>query len=261
MADSIRDRIRKPQGKYEQIRAVIQGKGGAGKTTLLRTMPYFGRGLVLDIEGIEDGTAVLADVADEIDVFDCKNWADVNRAYHDLRRDAGKTWKWVAVDTATSFGIVAKRRILKLRDDEDVKEHQLRLKDYGDMKELQGSMFLSFYQLPIHVIFLVQERLRDSEDEDDEDGGGSEWLPDLTPRTAVNYLTPSADLVARLFLDSDDERRLMVGTRAKGRTKNRSLPGRPLPSIIVKPNLARIIRYMMGEDVKSPKAASASADL
>jgi len=249
---SIRDRIRKPSGRYKHLGICIFGKIGVGKTTLLGTMP--GKGLLLDVKGIEEGDSVVAHHADRIAVLDIATWEDLNKAYHMLRKGQYKC-DWVAIDTVTSVQILAKRRVLKLRDDADLKTHQVRRQDWGDIGQLMGELFLKFRSLPMHIVFLSQERTFEHEDGDEP----TEILPEVSP-ASLRILTPSLHLVGRYYIeDVGDgmERRMLVEARPGFVTKARSVKGRELPPIIRKPNLGRILRYMQGdEDVKRPRGVT-----
>jgi AAA domain len=253
---NIVDRIREPTGKFEHFGACIFGVNGAGKTTLLGTAQ--GRGLVLDVKGVEQGAdLVLAHHGKRIKVLDINDWDDLNEAYHMLRRKEYEC-DWVGIDTATSVQIIAKRKVLKLRDDADLRVHEVRLKDWGGIGELMGEMFLKFRALPIDTYFLAQERLR-KEDYDDPDSD-TIITPDMTP-AALKMLMPHCDLIGRMFVAENGDgkvvRNLLVETRPGRATKSRNVKGHKLPAVIEHPNLGQIKAYMQGNpDVKKPRAAS-----
>lgn len=252
---SIQDRVRDPEPKTEHYGVCIYAQTGLGKTTLLGTMR--GRGLVLDVRGVEEGTAVLSHLSKRIKVLDIEDWSDLNDAYHALRRKevdvAGSPPDWVAIDTVTATDILARREALRHREGRDLRRYQIRQNDWGDMAQLQGELFLRFRKLPYHIIFVAQEVTKEPRDDDEE--GITMIVPDVRPR-ALRDLTPSLDLIGRLVLDDEGSRLLEVSTRTGFVTKNRTIKGRRLPPVIEKPNLGKIISWMQGEEgAKKPKAA------
>lgn len=254
---SILERIRKPIAAAEQFVVVIYARGGVGKTTLLGTIP--GKGLVIDIPQYEGGDMVLADKANRIDIAPAETWEELNDLYLALKKGpvSGKKYDWVGIDTGTACQQLARRKVLKERDEIASKRYEIRLQDYGSIGELMGQLFERFRTLPMPVYFTMQERLR----RDDRELEGSEEgiiVPDVTP-ASLRTLIPHPILIGRLYMHQNDsgdwERYLRVGPHANFVTKARSVPGRSLPPVIRKPNLGRIVAWMRGEDVKRPRAA------
>lgn len=254
---SVLERIHKPSGQVRRLAACIYGRQGVGKTTLLGTMR--GQGLVIDVPQIEGGTAVLADKSDRIDIAPVVVWDEIDDLYQMLR--LGKhEYEWVAIDTVTACQHLARRKVKKEQDIVPSEVHKIRQQDYGDMGQLMTEMFYSFRLLRMNVIFLAQEKARESED------GTREMQPGLSPMT-LDALLPSMTLVARYYMqEADDgtwERRLRVGPHTAFVTKTRAVPGRDLPPVILRPKLDNIFRYLMGkEGAKRPrKAADESSSL
>ena len=257
MARSILERIRKPRAAAEQYLVVVYARGGVGKTTLLGTIP--GRGLVIDIPQYEGGDMVLVDKADRISIAPVKTWEELNELYLALRKGepiGGVKYDWVAVDTGTACQQLARKKVLKERDEIASKPYVVRLQDWGSMGELMGQLFERFRLLPMPVYFTMQERIR--RDESEGEDGERIIVPDISP-LALRSLIPHPILIGRLYMHQNDsgdwERYLRVGPHASFITKARSVPGRRLPPVIRKPNLGRIVAWMRGEDVKPPRAA------
>lgn len=247
-AATIKDRIAKPNNMVAKVGCAIYGRGGVGKTSLLRTMP--GKGLVLDIPQVEGGTVVLADASDRIDVMPIIRFEEFQEAY-DFLASGKHDYQWVAIDSLTAAHILAKRKTVKDRP-LDADPMMLEQRDWGKIGELMGTMILLYRSLPLHVIFIAQERTRDS-------GGVSEMQPDISPAT-LQALLPSMYLVGRLYTAEVDvggevkiERRLRVGPSDRYMTKVRAMPGRDLPAIIRDPNLKNIFAYLLGADVPRPE--------
>ena len=258
---SIADRIAKPSAKLGYVAAAIFGKGGAGKSTLLGTMP--GMGIVIDIPQVEGGTFVLADQADHVRVVTISTWEELEDLYIYLR-DEKHGFKWYGFDTVTATQELAKRKTLKERDlsgDPRIIDRQ----DWGKIGELQKYLFYTYRSLPMHGIFLAQEKLRGGGED-----GALEYQPDISP-ASLGGLVGSMSLVGRLFTrevadpktkELVTERRLRVGTQTLSVAKVRALPTRQLPPVLKNPHLGRIFAWQLGsKNATCPEAASADPDL
>jgi hypothetical protein len=253
---TILDRITKPSARIQHIAATIYARGGAGKTTLTGTMP--GKGLLIDIPQVEGGSFVLADKADRIDIFPAKSWDDLGEIHRHLR-DSDHGYAWYAIDTVTATGELAKRKTLKERE-LGADPHMISMQDWGKIGELQGDLFYQFRMLPMHGIFLAQERLREGGDE-----GSLEYQPDVSP-AALSKLIPSMTLVGRLYTQQSAgedgstlvERRLRIGPHSRTYTKVRAVRERPLPPIVSEPHLGRLFAWLLG--TKGAKQPSEAAD-
>ena len=234
--------------------------GGVGKTTLLSTLP--GKGLVIDIPQIEGGTSVL-EGAENIKVLPILRWTEFDAAYKMLAKDHD-LWDWVALDTATATQELAKRQVMKDREGDLSQDPKATSQqDWGKIANLNGELYYKFNMLPMHFIMLAQERKRGN------DGEESYYHPEVSP-ASLQALGPPQNLIGRLFTvdkegeDEDEpiiERQLMVGPHRQYMAKARCVPGRELPRIIAKPNLGRILAYMMGKEVKKPRRAKAEDSL
>lgn len=249
---TIAQRITKPSAALNYVVATVYGKGGVGKTTLLGTMP--GRGLVLDIPQVEGGTFVIADKADRIDVLLCTEWKDFRDIFIHLR-DNQHNYQWVAIDSITAAQTLAKRKTIKDRD-MAADPHTITMQDWGKIGELDAQLYYSFCTLPMHVIFVAQEKLKDQDD------GSREYQPDVSP-ASLAALQPRQMVIGRLYtreVDGPDgasiiERRLRVQPHARAIAKVRTLPSRPVPATIKDPDLGRLFGYILGAKVKAPEAA------
>ncbi len=261
---SIADRIAKPSAKTTYVAAAIFGKGGVGKTSLLATMP--GKGLIIDIPQVEGGTSVLSG-HEHIRVFpsggEPVTWDDLDKVYKYLQ--AGQhEFKWYAIDTITATQELAKRKTLTERD-LSADPRIVSMQDWGKIGELQKDLFYRFRSLPMHGIFLGQEKLRGGGED-----GALEYQPDISP-SALSGLVPSMFLVGRMFTrevedpktkELKTERRLRVGTHALSVAKVRALPTRQLPPVLKDPHLGRIFAWLLGsKNATCPEAAGADPDL
>lgn len=239
--------VYKPTSKQKQSFGIcIYGKGGTGKTTLVGTMP--GKGLVIDVPQIEGGTFVLEDNADRIDVVPVTTWSEINPIYWFLAKEK-HDYQWVAIDSITAFTELAKRQTIKERD-LDADPHTISLQEWGKIGRLLAELIYQFRVLPIHTIWIAQERRFGGMDE----GGDSSTVgPDVSP-AALQSLLPSMLLVGRLSvehsIEGNWERHLRIGPSEHYYTKVRAKPGLSVPAIIRNPNLASILRYVLGSGAR-----------
>lgn len=259
---SLAARVRKPSGTITYIGACIYGRIGAGKTRLLGSMP--GRGLVLDVPQVEGGTMVLEDKKESIDVLPIVKWEELEEAFQLLKANVEVpgtefrgSYQWVALDSATALGELAKRKAIRERPEGLAADpHIIGLQDWGKVGQLMAEMFFKFRTLRMHVLFTAQERIRT-------DDNGTMIAPDVSP-AALAAMLPSMFLVARLFVKevpSENgaytwQRQLNVGPSSSVYCKVRALPSRPLPTVIAEPSLAEIFGYILGKRKEAPKAAA-----
>ena len=234
--------VYKPTSKQKQSFGIcIYGKGGTGKTTLVGTMP--GKGLVIDVPQIEGGTFVLEDHADRIDVVPVTTWSEINPIYWFLAKEK-HDYQWVAIDSITAFTELAKRQTIKERD-LDADPHTISLQEWGKIGRLLAELIYQFRVLPIHTIWIAQERKFGGMD----DVGDGTIGPDVSP-AALQSLLPSMLLVGRLSvehsIDGNWERHLRIGPSERYFTKVRAKPGLSVPAVIRNPSLASILRYVLG---------------
>lgn len=240
--------IYKPSSKVvASFGLTIYGRGGSGKTTLTGTMP--GKGLIIDVPQIEGGTFVLEDKAANIDIVPVTQWNEVDDIYWFLNGKNGVApthkYRWVAIDSITAFQELAKRKVIKERD-LDADPHSITLPEWGKMGQLVGELVYRFRTLPIHTIWIAQERKFGN----DEGVGSSSVLgPDIIP-SALAALMPSMMLVGRLSVQQDSlgewVRHFRVGPHPDYYTKVRAKPGLVVPPVIKNPDLTVILRYLLG---------------
>lgn len=237
----------------------IYGVGGVGKTTLLGTMP--GRGLIVDVPQIEGGTLVLEGVKDRIDVKPIESWDDIDDVYWFLSKQipSPTSYQWVGIDSITAMSELAKRKVIKERP-LDSDPHQITQQDWGKIGQLVSELIYKFRTLPIHTLWVAQERKFDGATEQ----GPGKLGPAVSPM-ALGALLPSMLLVGRLSTeyaaDGTLERQFMLGSHPSYYTKVRARPGLDVPRVCRNPNLAIILKYLLGsgprpEEVQAPAAGS-----
>lgn len=247
-------KVYKPSADAKQAYGLcIYGRGGTGKTTLVGTMP--GKGLIIDVPQIEGGTFVLEDKSDRIDVVPVETWDEIDPVYWYLRNQK-HDYKWVAIDSITAFQELAKRKVVKERDMALAADpHTITLQEWGKMGQLVGELIYRFRTLPVHTIWVAQERKHGSDESSNLLG------PDIIP-SALAALMPSMMLVGRLSVMQDEDgewvRQLRVGPHPDFYTKCRAKPGKDVPPLIQRPDIGGILRYLLSNG-PIPEAAKPPA--
>ena len=237
----------KPGQRLEKLGLCVFGRNGSGKTSLLRTMP--GNGLLVDIPQMEGGDLVLSG-AGNIVVTPVTNWDAIQQVYWHLAKDK-HDYKWVAIDTMTAMLHLAVRKVLGMP--EEIGEADLRKKvaDKIDMRQLMGSagrmvgeLVFQYRKLPVHTIFLAQERTFGGENDPKIIG------PAVAPQ-AAQMLMQSLILVGQLTVSAGvmgqpTERHLRVGPHDRYYTKYRATPGAVIPDVVRNPNLGTLLPALFG---------------
>lgn len=225
----------------ESFSLCIYGRGGTGKTTLLGTMP--GQGLIIDIPQIEGGTFVLEHVADRIDIKSLTAWDEIDDVFWFLKKQP-HAYQWVAIDSLTAMTQLAIRKTIGERD-LDVDPNKISLQDWGKVGRLVGEMIYRFRTLPIHTIWIAQERKYGNEEQGDPKMVG----PDTSP-AALQMLIPPLMLCGRLTieytLEGAAERHLRIKPHPEIHAKVRARSGLDVPGTIRNPHLGQLLKYLLG---------------
>jgi hypothetical protein len=221
------------------VKIGVYGPNGSGKTRFGASFP---RCLIIDIneEGTRSAVGTKSHVR-EIDDFD-----SVNLLYWYLKA-GNHPYHSVVIDTVTALYTVALDKVMGEKADRNPGEEkaQPRIQDYGTAGRLVGGMLLAFRNLPMHVIFLAQER----KIKDEETGAVTEITMDL-PARARGTATDCTSILGRSFKREVRRRvggktkkeymfHILWGDRAPYLTKDRSYN---LPLVALKPTGADVIR-------------------
>jgi energy-coupling factor transporter ATP-binding protein EcfA2 len=194
-------------------RVGLVGRNGSGKTYFAGSAPD-----VLFL-AVEDGTLTLKKRFSHAKKVLVKDFDTFEKVYWYLK-EGKHPFKTVVIDTISRFVQVALRNELE-ESGKVVKEViTLTQKNYGDMTQRVIYWLTALFDLPMNVIVLSQERAS-SEDAEVADFQG---FPDM-PRALRNFLMGDMDIVARVYIGSDDtgtpQFRMMVGPNANYTTKDR----------------------------------------
>jgi hypothetical protein len=190
-------------------RVLVQAPNKKGKTRFGASLPGT---LIIDIN--EKGTKSVRNFKD-IHVFQAKNWADVVYAYWYLRASlqggTKRKFSCYSLDTVTQMQHVCMKHVLKEAEDRDPYRdpHTPSMREWLKVAELMKPQILFFRNLPMHGIFLVQERSVDNEE------GDNERVPDVSPGSR-GTLMAAVDVIGRMF-----QREVRVVNKGSGRETKR----------------------------------------
>ena len=239
-----RARITKPSTIKRFPRFLIYSRNKKGKSTF-GISAGVEHTLVLDPEHGTDEMKVK-----DPNVWHIEKWEDMQDAYSYLRHSKTHTYKWVNVDGLTKLSNMALKYVMKLQEEKSLDRipGMVQQRDYGKSGELMKEMLTNFHNLPMGVIFTAQERQEDgfdSEEDEDAEGGGAAYVPDL-PKAVRGYANSIVDIIGRLYVVKDDEgkaeRRLWIGESIKYDTGYRS--DHVLPDYVKSPTIPKLVRLV-----------------
>lgn len=182
---SVRQRIVPLAEADPFIKILVYGINGSGKTRLGGSGP---RPFVLDCN--DHGTKSIRDRPGE--AFFAQSWEDVVFAYWFLKQ-GGHDYETLVVDNLTMMQNLCSAFVLKeMARDGLTDPKQASQREWGKIKQYMGPQILDFRNLPMHVVFIAQERTVDNDDEE-----RTERVPDMSPGVRA-YATSCVDIVGRM---------------------------------------------------------------
>jgi len=244
------DKISRAQSKivsaseFDYLKILVYGQNGKGKTRFGASGPH-----VLVVDCNERGSLSIRRFPAK--VFKIETWTDIDLAYWYLH-GGNHEFKTVVIDTVTSLAQLCMKFVLGDEASRDpTKDPNMPSKrEWGKVGELMRTVILNFRNLPMHVVFLAQERRGFSDDADDE---APEIFPEVSPSVRTT-LTASVDIIGRLFVKEVVESkggkkvpvpsyRMLIGPSERYVTKDRSESG--LPSVIrLGPGIDNLVRLI-----------------
>jgi len=245
---AIQDKIL-PVGEIPGHLSVLAwGRSGTGKTTLAGDFPK--PLLLIDVR--EQGTGGLINTPG-IDIFPLETWEELQELYWYL--SAGEhPYKTVVIDTVTQLQDIAMEKVL--RDEGKTIDSLITQSNWGAMAKVMKSWMLSFRDLPLHTVFLAQDRVNDV------DGFTDQMVPEVGPRlspSVAGMLNAAVKVICQTFIQEDVRRgkdnrvhrvityRLRVGPHPLYLTKVRQPRGCDLPSDIVDPTFEKLEAIIHGQ--------------
>lgn len=240
---SAQKRIRDVGETFEHLKILVYGQNGKGKTRFGATGPS---PLVVDCN--ERGTLSIR--RSEAKVFPLNVWTDIDEVFWYLH-SGNHPFETVVLDTVTSLAQLCMKFVLgdEVSRDPTKDPNMPSKREYGKVGELMRTVILNFRNLPMHVVFLAQERRGFNEGDEDE---APEIFPEVSPSIRTT-LTASVDVIGRVFTKEVVEKegkggtkadyRMLIGPSERYITKDRTEAG--LPSIVrlgpQMDNLSRLI--------------------
>lgn len=243
------------------LSVLIWGRSGTGKTTLAGDFPK--PLLLVDVR--EQGTDGLRNVPG-IDVLPLETWDELQELYWYLV--AGEhPYKTLVIDTVTQLQDVALEKVLK--DEGKTIDSPITQSNWGAMAKMMKSWMLSFRDLPMHTVFLAQDRVNNVE------GFADQMVPEVGPRlspSVAGMLNAAVKVICQTFIQEDTRRgkdnrihrvityRLRVGPHPLYLTKVRQPRGCELPPDIIDPTFEKLNSIIQGRWGQPAEEAESADD-
>lgn len=231
--------------EFQHLKILAYGANGKGKTRLGATAP---KPIIIDAD---HGTMSIRKFPD-VKVFKIERWPDIDLAYWYLKK-GDHDRETVVLDTVTSLAQLCMKFVLGDEASRDpTKDPDMPSKrEWGKVGELMRTIILNFRELPMHVVYLAQER-RGYAEEDEE---APEVYPEVSPSVRTT-LTAAVDIIGRQYVRevvvkggegkkvAQPSFRMLIGPSERYVTKDRSEAG--LPKVIRDPNITSILKKIKG---------------
>jgi hypothetical protein len=244
---NVKKRIVPVEEAEPHVKVLIYGRNGQGKTRTAAAAP---KPLIIDIN--EHGTRSVKSYKGA-EVFQVRRWEDITWAYWMLR-EGEHEYETVILDTVTAMQNLCMRQVLGEAEDRDPNREPSMpdRRSWGKLGELMKPVFLDFRNLPMHVVFIAQERAIENEEE-----AIVEHVPNLSP-SIRDVATGSVDIIGRVFQrevrvankrakkeEKAWETRMLVGPHDEFVTKDRT---GALGRIVRQPSINKIIEVAFNEE-------------
>jgi hypothetical protein len=175
---TIRKRIRPFSESSQYVKCLFYGRNGRGKTRAAAQSP---NPVLIDCN--EEGTESVRNF--EGDVIPVTTWEEFVWAYW-LLKEGDHGYQTVIVDTLTMLQNIATKYVLDDSYDRDPTRDpkQLSQPQWGKLAEVINPVLLNYRNLPMHVVFVCQERTFDNDEEE-----RVERVPDLSPKIRMNAMS------------------------------------------------------------------------
>jgi hypothetical protein len=190
---------------FKHLNMLVYGKPKKGKTTFGASGPK----PVLIVDCNEKGTLSVRRFP-KVEVFRLEEWKDIDLVYWYLHK-GDHEFKTVVIDTVTSLAQLCMKFVLgdEVSRDPTKDPAMASKREWGKVAQLMGTEILKFRNLPMHTVFLAQERRGFTEDDEE----APEIIPAVSP-SVQNQLTPAVDIIGRIYVKE-------VVTKGKGDAKRK----------------------------------------
>lgn len=253
-------RIESASKAQSPLKMVVYGRNGMGKTYFTGTSNL--KTLLVDCE--EKGFDAVSD-RPNMDVYQLSLWDELQYLYWHLK--SGKhDYDVVVIDTITMLSTLCLKWILGDERARDSSADPLMpdKRHYGKLGIAMTNMIIEWRNLPVHVIFLAQERKFVTETEEGE--VLTEIGPSMTPMP-LSTLLGAVGTIGRLYKrevskngKTVEERRMLVSGNDKYIAKTRI---RGTKKVIINPRLDGLLalRAKRGEVPEGEVAANTAEEL
>lgn len=253
---NIMSRIKPVSEGDEFLTSLYYGRSGTGKTTLAATYPK--NIILLDFK--DRGVDSIKDVKG-IDILAMDNWSDVEDIYWAINRNPER-YKSIVLDTVAGMQNLA---IAKVKEDNNIDESEsISRRGWGEVAGLMNTWLMNFRDLPMHVVFLAPDRIKNNatEDEDEEvqpEEGRLE--PEVGPAvipSVARSLNAAVKVIGNTYIRQRQKVKegkvveitgymVRVGPHPYYITKIRSPKKFRTPGSILDPSYDKILKVMKGE--------------
>lgn len=192
--------IRKFKPTDHRVKALVYGTSGTGKTTFGSTAPK-----VL-FASSEDGLLSVAEKG--VEYAQIKSYKDLIDLLAFLIK-GGHGYETIVIDSITEINEIIKEEI------ETRTKRLMQLQDWGEVQKKIKNTFRSFKSLPMHVLFIAQEKVIHDEDKIEK------IVPGLNGKAATT-IAYDVDIVGYLMIDKAGKRIMMTDPNKRLLTKDRS---------------------------------------
>lgn len=230
------------------VRCLWYGRNGKGKTRLACSTGVAGiKTLIFDVN--EEGTQSVKNYPNCF-VRPIKTWEDFIFGYWFLK-SGNHDYGAVVIDTLTQLQKVCMRQVLNEAEDRDPNRppNLPQRNQWGQMTETMRPKIYDMRNLPMHVIFVCQERVDKGSDEEEESGDiRARYVPDLSPGVRGDAMA-AVGVMGRVYRRPRRtgkgkkekviwETKLLVGDHEDYETKDRT---GALGYIVRNPTMAQVI--------------------
>lgn len=197
---------------------LVYGASGIGKTTLFKTLPNLEGVLILDAEsglaclkGTDIADTSLARDDDEMLIPMGERYKRLQEFMVEVQLPATKArFHTLCIDSITEISQVI---MAYMKDVMKYDGFQL----WGEYTQAMMSLVKFFRDLEHYTVIFTGLEARI-----DDEVGQSQACPDVGGKKAKEHLLPAFDIVARMVVDGDGERKLVTKTTIKTQAKDRT---------------------------------------
>jgi hypothetical protein len=200
--------ITKPRRADQSFSMLLFGQPKTGKTLLSGTAADVEALSPVLVLAIEDGSSVLANAYDDIDIIEIQDWPTAAKVIQAVAE--GKTkYKTVIVDT---LGELQEHMKAHITSDG---AQDMRIQDWGTIKDNTVNVVKLLHRSPVNSIFITH-----SEKQKDENTGAVTTQPVLLGKASLGEVPKVVDIIAYLAVAQNKEtkenvRVLQTGTDGK----------------------------------------------